>query len=623
MPIDPHSASSRPHTPPPLRAPAAAAVGGRDGCARTGRVVVPALLICALVGLLQACAPGMAAIDRETRRLLAETSDVLGGNGRTPDLAYAEDTETYDRPGQADKTVLTSNPAAEALDWTSAEEGRDVAARLDAYAAEAAGVGGEVRVIDLEGAFQLAQTSAREFLTAEESYILAAIDVLIERHLFEPRLFNDTSFFINGSGLDGRFDNVLSLVNDLRVTRRLPFGGSVEASWIWQATENLRSSVSGQYRQSSAIALDASIPLMRGAGLVAQENLIQAERDLIYAARSFERFRRSLLVSIARDYFNLLENKAVIRNQIAQVQSLERLEEATAARVEAGRLSEFQRNIVANQVLAGRSTLASLRERYILALDRFKLRLGLDPTLPIDVAELDFSVPEPATGVVEATSAALSYRLDLQNARDRLDDARRGVANARNNTLADLDFDAGVRVPTDSDTREGGVEFDFDDTSYRAGVTLGLPLDRKIERLQLRRATIAMERSLRNFEEFRDDVVIDARSSVRGVDLARFSLNLAERQVEINRRRLQEQQLKEDTVDQQTLVDSENALLSAQNARDAARTALRNAVLDYLLTTGQLRVQPDGTFAPLPGMRAGPPPAMTDPAFPEPPSTNQ
>ncbi|MEO0482918.1 MAG: TolC family protein [Planctomycetota bacterium] len=550
---------------------------------------------------LTGCAPGFESIDRETRRLLRSTSDTLGGNGRPPEREYP-DAETYERPGQADTTVLTSNPAAEALQWNVADEKRDVALRLDEYAADAAGADGEVRMIDLEEAFRLTHISAREFLTAEESYLLAAISVLIQRHLFEPRLFNDTSFFIDGNGLDGRFDNVVSLVNDLRVAQRLPFGGTVEASWIWQATENLRSSVSNQYVQSSTLALDASIPLMRGAGNVARENLIQAERDLIFGARSFERFRRSLLVSIANDYFRLLETKAVIRNQIAQVQSLETLEEATAARVEAGRLSEFQRNIVANDVLAGRSRLASQREGYILALDRFKVRLGLDPSVAIDIADLDFTVPEPDTDLTRATDAALEYRLDLQNARDRLDDARRQVANARNNTLPDFDIEAGVDIPTDSDTREGGAFFDFDDTRYRAGFRLGLPLDRKIERLNVRQATIALERALRNFDEFRDGVIIDARSAVRNVDLERFSLNLAEQQVEINRRRLEEQQLKEDTVDQQTLVDSENALLNAQNARDAARTDLRNAVLDYLLTTGQLRVGPAGMFLPLPGM---------------------
>ncbi|MBZ0171615.1 MAG: TolC family protein, partial [Phycisphaerales bacterium] len=46
--------------------------------------------------------------------------------------------------------------------------------------------------------------------------------------------------------------------------------------------------------------------------------------------------------------------------------------------------------------------------------------------------------------------------------------------------------------------------------------------------------------------------------------------------------------------------DAERELNEARNARDQALTDLRNAVLNYMLTTGQLRVTPDGDFHPLP-----------------------
>ena len=46
--------------------------------------------------------------------------------------------------------------------------------------------------------------------------------------------------------------------------------------------------------------------------------------------------------------------------------------------------------------------------------------------------------------------------------------------------------------------------------------------------------------------------------------------------------------------------------MSAEQARDQARTDLRNAVLDYLLSTGQLRVNRDGSLDPIPGMQAAP-----------------
>ena len=70
---------------------------------------------------------------------------------------------------------------------------------------------------------------------------------------------------------------------------------------------------------------------------------------------------------------------------------------------------------------------------------------------------------------------------------------------------------------------------------------------------------------------------------------------------------LEGQKLKQDTVTPQSLVDSLNELLNAENNRDRAQTDLRNAILNYLLESDQLRVTREGTFEALRGMTpAGP-----------------
>jgi outer membrane protein TolC len=456
--------------------------------------------------------------------------------------------------------------------------------------------------LDLQGAFRIGHLTAREFLSAEEDYIVGAISLLIERHLWGPRFFNDTSVTLSGQGDQGSFQHTLEIINDLRVTQRLPYGGAVEAGWVWDATEQLRQQATGRYRQSSELALSAEIPLLRGAGLVAQEDLIQAERDLIYRARSFERFRREFLVQIAQDYFELIELLSRIANQESQVASLKVLEEGTAERVKAGRLSAFELNLTTNQVLQATSELLSLREQFILAIDRFKVRLGLDVDRPLKILPLQFDIPEPEIGLQEATALAMQLRLDLQNQRDRLDDARRAVANARNALLPDLTVKARVGVPTDPLAHEGRLSFDIDETTYLAGLTLGLPLDRQIERLRLKQASIGVSQQQRRYEQDRDSVVVGVRSALRQIELARNQLTLAEMGVQIAERRLEEQKLKADLVEPQKIVDSENDLLDARNSRDQSLTNLRNAVLNYLLQSDQLRVKRDGTIEPLPGL---------------------
>jgi outer membrane protein TolC len=516
------------------------------------------------------------------------TDDALGPTRRpTTGPANPRERELSTNPG-------TTNVPASALIFTPADEARDVAQRLDQYTGTLAS---DTPPAPLTRVLGIAQRSAPEFRTAEENYVLAAIRLLIERHLWGPRFFNDTSLELSTAGEgDGQFQSALNVVNNLRVQKRLPSGGEVEARWVWRAAEQLRQQATGRYRQSSELAVSGRIPLLAGAGPVARESLIQAERELVYEAREFEDFRRSFLVQIAGDFFDLIQAKAEIDNQERQLKSLQEFERAETARFEAGRINEFRRNQASNNVLSARAQLASLRERYILQLDRFKVRLGLSPADPLTAGEIDLELPEPEITPDEASALALEYRLDLQNRRDRLDDSRRAIRNAQNALRPALDASGEVSLPTNPSAREGGLAPDPEALRARAGLELSLPLDREDERLRVRQATILAQRAERDYQRSRDDVAVLARQSVRSIDLSRFQLTLAEQRVEINKRRLVELTLRADTVDTKTRLDAENELLESENARDRARTALRNAVLNYLLQTGQMRVSRTGTL---------------------------
>lgn len=551
----------------------------------------------------------MSKIDRQTQKVIAERVAALGGGAAEP-RAF-EGGEIGDRSGWYEKRPGTVNPPASALSYSPAAEARDVAALLEGYAEDAAGNPAEVLDLSLDDVFRLAATSSREHRQAEEEFILSVVSLLIERHRWSPRLFNDTTVAYGGTGDGGTFDAAVSVINSLRVTQRLPFGGSVEASWIARAAQELVNESTNAYTSSSDLVLSANIPLLRGAGMVAREELIQSERNTVYASRSYERFRRALLVSIAADYFDLLQTRARIGNQQRQLQSQIRRQDETAAKVAAGRFNPFQNDIVANAVKQSEAQLANLRESYILQLERFKLRLGLDPRLAIELGDPGMAVLEPSVAPDAAVEAALTYRLDLQNRRDQVIDVERAVANAANNVLPDFDFNASVSVPTDPNNDQGGLGLDQEETSYSVGATFSLPLDRKIERLTLRQAQVQLERQRRSYEEFRDSIVIEVRRAVRAIDLARFQLQLAERQIIINERGLEDLSLRDDA-DPQAVLDRENALLDAQNARDQAVTDLRNAVLQYLLISGQMRVMPDGTFDAPTGM------LVTAPATPAP-----
>lgn len=591
----------------------------------SGHLCAGTLLI-ALTG----CGTNPTSVDDRVRRLLdSSTAQVHAEHSAR--LA-SRDAATLRTKTQNDQRPATANPAAAELRYTPATDQRDVSARLRTFASNvgilpaADGTIIQTQIITLQDSFRLSQESGRELLSAQEEYILTAISLLIERHLWGPRFFNDTRVSIAGAGDDGRFNHALSIVNTLRATQRLPYGGNLEAAWVWDATEQLREQATRGYTQSSRIVLSGNLPLLRGAGLVAREDLVQAERNVIYSARTFERFRRSYLVDIAADYFDLLQTKASIGNQRKQLESLLENERGTSAKVDAGRLEAFERDISKSQRLTAEASLSGLLERYLLQLDRFKIRLGIPVETAIDVQDDDLGLFEPDITLEDASVIALNLRLDLQNQRDQIDDQRRRVSNAQNTLLPDLNLDARATLPTDDDDQTGGMDFRADDSSYSAGITLSLPLDREQERLRLRQALIRLQRAERDYSQARDQIAVNVRSALRNIELARFQLRLAEEAVKINIQRERGQKLREATVTTQQKLDTQVSLLNAQNDRDRARTNLRNAVLNFLLESDQLRVGRNGDIEPIPGLTATSPdpgsaspdpvPAGADPAVP-------
>lgn len=560
------------------------------------------MAVALFAGLAAGCV-NMDSIDRSVDRLVKARSEALGGGAVAPQprklTVYESGPTGSAREVVTEERPPSQNPDAGDLAYAEADtDPKAVLARLDSYSA----MPDSVRALDLEGSFRTAQQTGREYRSAEEEYLLAAIRLLVEQHRWGPRLFDDIRANVDGTGDNGTYQSALRVINELRATQRLPYGGEVEARLITQATQQLTGVAGEQYEQASQLVLGANVPLLRGAGTVAREDIIQAERDLVYAARGFEDFRRRHLVDIARDYFALVAQQSFIRNQEQRLDSVIRLQERTTALVQAGRESAFRARNVEQNVLTSRNSLISARENYLLALDRFKVRLGMAVDEAIRIEPVSLELPDPDIGVARAAELALLYRLDFQNARDQNDDARRRVDNARNDLLPDLNITAQTTLNTDKDRNRGRFDFDLKDTDYAAGVLLSLPLDRQIERLNLRGSMIQLQRQVRETDELRDTIILNARRAVREIDRARNALVLLSKAVEINQLRNEELDLRSDEVEPQEKLDAENELLQSRNDYQDALRDLRIAILEYLLQTGQLRVGPDGTFKALEGM---------------------
>jgi outer membrane protein TolC len=431
----------------------------------------------------------------------------------------------------------------------------------------------------------------RNYETEMETLYLAALDVTLQRHLFEPRPFASGSLKYTGGQADVKYASALTATGNAGVRQQLPYGGEVVAQTLVTFVDAIHGNVTNG--ETAQLALSGTIPLLRGAGMVNLEPLIESERKLVYQVRAFEDFRRQFALGVASQYFNLIALQKSVLNRRVNYDNLLTLTQQTMALYGAGRINFLgvQRSLQAQ--LFAESDLVSAQEQYQGALDLFKLQLGMPVQQHLDVAAEELEVSPPDLENEDAEALAVEYRLDLKTAEDQIDDARRGVAVAKNGLLPDLTLTASGQVGNRADTLASRL--DSRTTTYSAGLSVDLPIDRVAERNAYRRSLIQLEQANRDYVGTRDQVVVEVRDAVRTIYSAETSLAIQRRNIDLAKRRLEYsyELLKLGSADSREVVDSQQSLLSAQDGYERALSSFQIAILRYLRSTGTLRVDPD------------------------------
>lgn len=553
-----------------------------------------------------ACSDPFATIDSRVDALLAEGTSNVGGGAAVPDTGAWPANTVDDRAALNVEQPGTFNPSADQMTWSSlvSTEADSIIERLEAVDAV-----DDQDVLTLDRALTWAIGHAFDYTFAEEEFVLTCLDLLIEQHLWTPQIANDVTAQYQRYESDAAFASSSSaIINDLNVTQRLPWGGEVAASYLATFSHLVHSAGSTTTPNATEnntigqFTLSGSIPFLRGAGAIAREDIIQAERNLIYASRAFEDFRRSFFVDVVQAYLALQVQQQELDNALDTVALLERMAERQRALYAAGRARLYDAAESENQALQQRSQVAGQQEAYRLAVDRFKILINYPVQLPVLIERASFAISPPDINLERAVQVALGHRLDLQTRRDQLIDERRSVRNALNQLLPDLNLSGSLRFGSPDEYYYSFAIPSVQDMESEISLTLGLPLNRTIERLTVRKAQVTLERARRAYSEFRDDIAVNVRNAVRTIDASLLSYDIQRRNVEIAEVNIESIDADPDSY---TVIDQTQAIQSLQNARNGRARAFRTvqqSILKYLLDTGQLRVSPDGGIDPIPGM---------------------
>jgi outer membrane protein TolC len=455
------------------------------------------------------------------------------------------------------------------------------------------------RVISLANAVEIATKYSREYQSQKESLYLSALGLTLTRHQYAPLWLGtvDVAYTKDPSGEDRsmggqmRVDQTVLWANGVRMT------GALALDWARFFTGDPRASL------RSVLSGTLTAPLMgAGAGKAAWENLTQAERNVLYRIRSFNRYRQTFVVSLISDYYRVLQQ----RNSVAiQEASYRRLVESTnqlRMEVEVGQRPAYDLGEAEQRLLSAEQSLVSTRQRYEQTLDSFKIRLALptDADIVLDPNELEVlkaaGVSQPAYSEQEAIDMALDRRLDLANAWDGLDDTRRKLMLAAEGLGVQLNLIGSANVSSEPETKFAKLQ--FNEGSYGVGLEADLPFDRKAQRNAYREALISLQQDLRNYDEQVDRIKLDVRQAYRDLTetaesyrIQQLGLRLAEKRVEVEKLSLQ---YGRGTV--RLLLDSEDALVQAQNDVLGALVDHMIAKMSFFRDIGILQVRPDGMW---------------------------
>lgn len=593
-------------------------VRGPTVCDRGSVALLGALLVAAIGASLAGCEALERQTDRDVAQMIRERQRRMIGREADADL---RETDYRVRAGR-DAYRRRATPTTDAVppDFTATapppppatQPGQEIS---DRYPAVSIAPRPRDKPFTLTEALSYAQQHRREYQTAKEQLYGSALALTLERHLWTPIFTQQFQTVYGNYGEDQHFDQAMRFVHDASLTQRLPFGGDVAVRGISTLIRDVKKTLTAS--EGSQLDVTVRVPLLQGAGMVAQESLIQLERELTYSVRVFERFRRQQVAEVAQNYFDLLRIKQSTYDTHTRYERAQEDFERAKALEQTGKGTPLDTQRAEQAKLSAENSYEIARENFRGAADEFKLLIGMPVDESLGVDDLEdittieqhvsdgaypvLAVPAVIREVDRAIQVGLERRLDLITLHDRIDDARRGVSISRNALLPKLDWQGSVNFTTDPN-HYSMTHFAAEHSDWFTQITLEMPWERTKERNDLRQKLIAVRAAQRAELDQAERIRVEVRRVANLLRLADISLEIQERSLQVAMRRSEFAQLQfeEGLISNRDKLEAEDELLQAQNALNQAKTSRWTLLLQFRLATETLRVEEDGSQLPDP-----------------------
>ena len=286
-------------------------------------------------------------------------------------------------------------------------------------------------------AIEVAVLNSREYQTALETLYIAALNLTLNEFEFRMHWYGTNDSLLEQFGSSTTENNTLTSTSTLGFTRNLAAGGQLAAD----IANSLVFTFSGVDKlvANSTIAATLTQPLLRGAGRwVRLDGLTQAERQVLYAVRTFARYRKQFYVNLdtlsGNGFLSLMLQVQTLRNFEANLKRQEENLRLHEAQQEAGIVNLIQVDQAFQGYQSAKLSLLTAQTNLEASLDSYKLALGLPPRLPVVLDESylkPFELVDPALEKLQAEVDAFWARYREQEQLPPLADLRVGFTRLK------------------------------------------------------------------------------------------------------------------------------------------------------------------------------------------------
>ncbi|MGD0573304.1 MAG: TolC family protein [Sedimentisphaerales bacterium] len=457
-----------------------------------------------------------------------------------------------------------------------------------------------------EEPFTLAQAVAiatkynRDYQFQKEYLYLQALTLTGERYKYALKWFGTIDYEYTKNGESPESQNISSEVGvskTLLTPEGILLNSSLAIDWVRFLTGDPRTTLSG------VLSGTLDIPLLgNGGGKAAWEELTQAERNVLYQIRTFNRYRQTFVVNTISAYYGVLQNKDGVTNAKNNWNSSVEYRKQAEMEAKTGRTAPYEVDQARQRELSAYDSYIITLQIYEQSLDSFKIMLSLPVNTPLELdqnelkALQNYGTTKPQFSIDDAIETALRCRLDLANSADAIDDAQRTVKLAAEGLGPQLDLTGSTNVNSQGNAHIDN--FQFHKGTYNGGLSADLPFDRKNQRNAYRQALITLQQQQRAYSQSVDSVVQNVRQDYRQVMATAEEFITQEKSLAIAEERVKNMPLllKSGRAKTTDLLDAQDALLLAQNDLTSALVGHTIAKLTFYSDVGILQVKPDGMW---------------------------